>query len=82
MCLACTSTSSQHVHPFVRSDNVAKVVVDDDFVGDDVKMEMHVFGVLHGGALVEIAKVDAQILSPRGADGRIDEEFSHGEMSR
>ncbi len=41
--------SNFDVYPSVRSDNVAKVVVDDDFVGDDVKIEMHVFGVWHGG---------------------------------
>ncbi len=57
------------VYPSVRSDNVAKVVMDDDFVGDDVEMEMHVFGVQHGGVEVEIGEVDAQKLGPRGTDG-------------
>jgi hypothetical protein len=71
-----------NVYPSVRSDNVAKVVVDDDFVGDDVEMETHVFGVQHGGIEVETGKVDAQKLSPWGADGEIDEEFGHGEISR
>ncbi len=37
------------VYPSVRNDNVAKVVVDDDFVRDDVKIETHVFGVQYGG---------------------------------
>ena len=37
------------VYPSVRSDNVAKVLVDHDFVGDDVEMETNVFGVWHGG---------------------------------
>ena len=31
-----TSLSNLNVYPSVRSDNVAKVVVDDDFVGDDI----------------------------------------------
>jgi hypothetical protein len=57
------------VDPAVRSDNVAKVVIDDDFVGDDVKMETHVLGVWHGGVEVEIGKVDAKNLGPRGTDG-------------
>ncbi len=32
------------VDPAIRSDNVAKVLMVDDFVGDDVKMAMHVLG--------------------------------------
>ena len=43
--------------------------MDDDFVGDDVEMEMHVFGVQHGGVEVEIGEVNAQKLGPRGTDG-------------
>ncbi len=50
-------------NPTIRSDNNAKVVVDNDFVGDDVKTETHVFRVWHGGVEVEIGKVDAQKLS-------------------
>jgi hypothetical protein len=48
----------------IRSDNVTKVVVDDDFVGDDVKTETHVLGVRHGADEVEIGKVDAQKCCP------------------
>jgi hypothetical protein len=62
--------------------NVTKVVIDDDFVRDDVEMETHVFRVWRGGVQVEIGKVDAQNLSPHGADGGIDEEFDRGEISR
>ncbi len=47
--------------------------MDNDFVGDDVETEMHVFGVWHGGVEVEIGKVDAQKLYPRGTGGGIDE---------
>jgi hypothetical protein len=61
------------VDPAVRSDNVAKVVTDIDFVRDDVEMEMHVLGVWHGGVEVEIGEVNAQKLGPRGTDGGIDE---------
>ncbi len=43
------------------------------FVGDDVKTEMHVLGVWHGGVEIEIGKVNAQKLGPRGTDGEIDE---------
>ncbi len=68
------------VYPAVRSDNVAKVVMDDDFFGNDFKMESHVFGVWHGGVEVEIGKVNAQKLGPRGTDGGIDEEFGRGEI--
>ncbi len=64
----------------VKSDNVAKVVMDSVFVGDDVKMERHVLGVKHGGVEVEIGKVDAQKLGPRGTDGGIDEYFDCGEI--
>ncbi len=59
------------VDPAIRSDNVAKVVMVDDFVRDDVKTEMHVLGVWHGGVEIEIGKVDAQKLGPRGTDGGI-----------
>jgi hypothetical protein len=56
--------------------------MDDDFVGDDVETEMHVLGVQHGGVQVELGKVDAQKLGPRGTDGGIDEQFGHGEIGR
>ncbi len=52
-----------------------KVVMGDDFLGDDVETEMHVFGVWHGGVEVEIGEVDAQKLCPQGTDGGIDEEY-------
>ncbi len=52
------------IDPAVRSDNVAKVVMVDDFVRDDVEMETHVLGVWHGGVEVEIGEVDAQNLAP------------------
>ncbi len=62
-----------NVDPAVRSDNVVKVVMEDDFVGDDVKMEAYVLRVQHRGVEVEIGEVDAQKLGPRGTDGGIDE---------
>jgi hypothetical protein len=64
-----------NVCPSIRSDNVTKVVMYDDFVGDDGKTETHVFETQHGGVEVEIGKVDAQKHGSRGTDGRIDEEF-------
>ncbi len=67
--------SNLDVDPSVRSDNIAKVVMVDDFVGDDVEMEIHVFGVWHGGVEVEIGEVDSQKLSPRGTDDGIDEKW-------
>jgi hypothetical protein len=70
-----------NVNLTVRSDNVTKVAVDDNFVGGDVVMEMHVFGVWHGGVEVESGKFDAQKPCPQGADGGIDEEFGRGEIS-
>ncbi len=68
------------VYPSVKSDYVAKVVMEDDFFGDDVETERHVFGVWHGGVEVEIGKVNAQKLCPLGANGGIDEEFGCGEI--
>jgi hypothetical protein len=44
-------------------------------------MEMHVFGVWHGGVEVEVGEVDAQKLCPRCTDGGFDEKFGHGEIS-
>jgi hypothetical protein len=61
------------VDPAVRSDNAANVLMVNDFVGDDVEMEMHVLGVRHGGVEVVIGKVNAQKLGPRGTDGGINE---------
>jgi hypothetical protein len=76
------SISNLDVYPAVRSDNVAKVVMDDDLFGDDVETETHVFGVWHGGVEVEIGKVDAPKHGPRGTDnGAVEEEFGHGEIS-
>jgi hypothetical protein len=65
--------SNLYVNPAIRSEDVAKVVMDNDFVGDDIEMEMHVLGVWHGGVELEIGKVDAQELGPRGTDGGVDE---------
>jgi hypothetical protein len=69
------------IHPFpsfdadpaVRSDNAAKIVMVDDFVWDDAKMQTHVLGVWHGDVEVEIGEVDAQKFGTRGTDGGIDE---------
>jgi hypothetical protein len=66
------SLSNLDVNTSVRSDNVAKVVMDNDLIGADVEMEMHAFGVWHGGVEVEVGKVDAQKRWPWGTDGGID----------
>jgi hypothetical protein len=52
-----------YVDPAIRSDNVVKVVMNNDFSGDDVKMERHVLGVWHGGVEEEIGEVDTQKLA-------------------
>ncbi len=52
------------------------------FVGDDVKTEMHVLGVQHGGVGIDIGKINAHKLGPRGTDGEIDEQFGRGEIGR
>jgi hypothetical protein len=52
------------VYPSVRRDNATKVVMDDDFMWDDVKTETHVFRVWHSGVEVEIGKDDAQNFAP------------------
>ncbi len=72
-----------NVYPSFGSDNVTKVVVEDNFVGDDFKMEMHVFRVWHGGVEVEVefGEVDAQNLWPQGTHGGIDKKFGCGEIS-
>jgi hypothetical protein len=72
--------SNLDVYPSVRSDYVAKVVMDNNFIGDDVEMETRVFRVWQRGVEVEIGKVDAQKLCPWGTDGGIDEEFGHDEI--
>ncbi len=58
-----------NVDPAIRSDNATKVVMVDEFVGDDAETEAHVLGVRYGGVEVEIGKVDAQKIGPRGPDG-------------
>jgi hypothetical protein len=70
-----------NVDPTVRIDNVTKVVVDDDFVGYDVKMEAHELEVWHGGVEVEVGEVDAQKCCPRGAECGIDGGFGRDEIS-
>jgi hypothetical protein len=52
----------------------------DDFVCDDVKMETYLFGVWHGGVVVEICKVDSPKLCPQCTDGGIDKEVDRGEI--
>ncbi len=71
-----------NVDPGVRSDNVVKVVMCNDFIEDDVEREMHVLGVWHGSVEVEISKVDAQKLGPRGTDGGFGEQFGRSEIGR
>jgi hypothetical protein len=56
--------------------------MDNNFVRDNVETKTHVLGVWHGGVEVEIGKVDAKKLGPRGTDGRIDEELGRGEIGR
>jgi hypothetical protein len=64
----------------VRSDNVTKVVMYNDFVGDYIETETHVFGIRHVGSEVDNVKVNAPKHGPRGTDGGIDEEFGRGEI--
>ncbi len=64
--------SNLNVDPAIRSDNVGKAVMNNDFIRDDVETETHVLGVLHGSVKVEISKVDAQKL----------DSMCHGEISR
>ncbi len=40
--------SNLNVDPAIRSDNVVMVVMEDDFIGDDVKLETHVSGFVMG----------------------------------
>ncbi len=72
--------SNLDTYPSIRSDNVPKVVTEDDFVRNDVKTETHVFGVWHGAVEVEVGKVNAQKLCPQSTGGGIDEEFGRGEI--
>ncbi len=53
-----------NVDPAVKSDNVPKVVMDNDFVGVDVETETHLLKVWHGGVEVEIGKVMPKKLAP------------------
>jgi hypothetical protein len=39
---------SIYTQPSGMNDNVPKVVMDNDFIGDDVETEMHVLGVAWG----------------------------------
>ncbi len=60
------------VDPAVRNDNFVKVVIDNDFVRDDVETEMHVLGIWHGSVEVEISKIDAQKLGPTSQEAKVD----------
>ncbi len=53
-----------NVDPAIRSDNVAKVVIDNGFIGDDVETETHVLGVWHGSVEVDISKAMPKYLAP------------------
>jgi hypothetical protein len=64
--------SNLNIDPAIRSDNVAKVVMDNDFIGDDVETVTHLLGVWHGSVEVEISEVNDQKLGSRGIDDRID----------
>ncbi len=66
-----------NVDPAVGSDNV-EVVMDNDFVGGDVKMETHVLGVWHGGVEVEIGVVDAQVRAMDVRGSVLDTSLLHG----
>jgi hypothetical protein len=63
------------IHPSLRVDESAQVVLDLDFVGDEVQPEPHVLEVGHGSHEVEVGEVDAIEMGLGRRDGRVDEKL-------
>ncbi len=63
------------VHPSILIYYVAEIVLFDNFFGDDIEFEVHVFGVWHGCVQIEIRQVNAMECYTRGADCRVYQEF-------
>jgi hypothetical protein len=53
-----------NVNLTIKSDNVVKVVVDDDFIGDDAETETHVLRVCMGVLRYKLARLMPQNLAP------------------
>ena len=75
-------------HPFLDFNihivfvyKVVKVVLGDDFFGDDVDWEAHVFKVGEWGAVVEIFDVYASKNAVGGGDGAVEDYFDCGDGS-
>ena len=68
------------IDPSFVIDQVAEVVFNDDFFGDDVESESHVFRVGHRSVEVEVGQINAEEHGSRGADGGVDEEFGSEEI--
>ena len=78
---AVHSFSNFDIDPSFFVDKVSEVVLYDDFFGDDVKSEAHVFWIGHRSVQVEVCQVDAEEHGSRCTDGGVDEEFG-GEKVR
>jgi hypothetical protein len=72
--------SNFDIDPSFVIDQVAEVVFDGDFFGDDVESEAHVFRFGHRSVEVEVGEVNAEEHGSRGADGGVDEEFGSEEI--
>ncbi len=69
-----------HINPTLVVDQIEEIVALDDFVRDEVEVEVHVFVVGHGSHEVEIGEVHAVEFSIGSGNGGVDEEFGGDEI--
>jgi hypothetical protein len=69
-----------YINPTLVIDLIKEIVASDDFVGDKVEAEAHVFVVGHGSHEVEIWEVHAVEFCVGIGNGGIDEEFGGDEI--
>ena len=68
------------VHVSVR-DKVEKVILGDDFVGDQLDWQLHVLVPFHGGAIVKVFDIEDHELGVGSGDSAVEETFSCGQAS-
>jgi hypothetical protein len=68
-----------HVHPTIGVSEVPKVVQEDDFVGKEGEVHLHVLVTSHGSTIIKICNIHASESRIRSGNYAVDEDFCHGE---
>ena len=70
------------VHPSILICQLPEIVIYNDFFGNDVGSEAHVFWVRKRCVGVEVRNIHGVVSCDRGGDGGVEKEFEGDEISR